>query len=68
MWNVKARVIQVIIGATWTISKSFGKYVSNIPGNNDFIELQKNSHIGHCTHTLESANVKVQMSQRRNYR
>jgi len=23
-------------------------------------ELQNNSHIGHCTHTTESANVKVQ--------
>ena len=33
MWNVKARVIPVIIGATGTISKSFRKYVSDIPGN-----------------------------------
>ena len=28
MWNVKARVIPVITGATGTISKSFRKYVS----------------------------------------
>jgi hypothetical protein len=27
---------------------------------NEIKELQKNSHIGHCTHTMESANVKVQ--------
>jgi hypothetical protein len=60
MWNVKARVIPVIIGATGTISKSLRKYVSNIPGNYEVKELQKNSHIGHCTHTSESANVKVQ--------
>ena len=33
MWNVKTRVIPVIIGATGTISKSFRKYVSDIPGN-----------------------------------
>ena len=33
MWNVKTKVITVIIGATGTISKSFRKYVSNIPGN-----------------------------------
>jgi len=33
MWNVKTKVIPVIIGATGTISKSFRKYVSNIPGN-----------------------------------
>jgi hypothetical protein len=31
MWNVKTRVISVIIGATRTISKSFRKYVSTIP-------------------------------------
>jgi hypothetical protein len=29
MWNVKTKVIPVIIGATGTISKSFRKYVSN---------------------------------------
>jgi len=33
MWNVKTKVIPVIIGATETISKTFRKYVSNIPGN-----------------------------------
>ena len=32
MWTVKRKVIPVIIGATGTISKSFRKYVSNIPG------------------------------------
>jgi hypothetical protein len=49
-------VIPVIIGATGTISKSFRKYVSTIPGNHDVRELQKT---GHCAHTSESANVKV---------
>ena len=33
MWNVKTKVIPVIIGATGNISKSFRKYMSNIPGN-----------------------------------
>jgi hypothetical protein len=33
MWNVKTRVIPVIIEATGTISQSFRKYVSTIPGN-----------------------------------
>jgi hypothetical protein len=33
MWNVKTRVIPVIIGAAGTISKSFRKYVITIPGN-----------------------------------
>jgi hypothetical protein len=41
MWNVKTKVIPVIIGATGTISKSFKKYVSNIQGNHEVKELQK---------------------------
>jgi hypothetical protein len=39
MWNVK--MIPVIIGATGAISKSFRKYVSNIPENHEVKELQK---------------------------
>jgi hypothetical protein len=62
MWNIKTKVIPVIISATGTIAKSFRKYVSNIPGNNEVKEPQKNSHIWHCTHTSESANVEVQWS------
>ena len=46
MWNVKARVIPVIIGATGTISRSFRKYVSDIPGNHDVKELQKTAILG----------------------
>ena len=46
MWNVKARVIPVIIGATGTISKSFRKYMSDIPGNHDVKELQKTVILG----------------------
>jgi hypothetical protein len=46
MWNVKARVIPVIIGVTGTISKSFRKYMSNIPGNHDVKELQKIAILG----------------------
>jgi hypothetical protein len=41
MWNVKTSVTPVITGATGTISKSFRKYVSDIPGNRDLNELQK---------------------------
>ena len=41
MWNVKTKVISVIIGANGTISKSFRKYVSNKPGNHEVRELQK---------------------------
>jgi hypothetical protein len=46
MWNVKMRVLPVVIGATGTISKSFRKYVSNIPGNHDVRELQKTPILG----------------------
>jgi hypothetical protein len=60
MWNVKTKMIPVIIGATGTISKSFRKNVSNIPGKQEVKGTTENSHIGHCTHTAESSNVKVQ--------
>ena len=46
MWNVKTKVIPVIIGATGTISKSFRKCVSNIPGNHEVKELQKTAILG----------------------
>jgi hypothetical protein len=52
MWNVKARVIPVVIGATGTISKFFRKYVSNIPGNHDVRELQKTAILG-TAHILQ---------------
>jgi hypothetical protein len=40
MWNVKARVIQVIIGANGTISKSLIQYLSNTPEMHEIKELQ----------------------------
>jgi len=46
MWNVKTKVIPVIIGATGTISQSFRKYVSNIPGKHEVKELQKIALLG----------------------
>jgi hypothetical protein len=48
MWDVKTRVIPVIIGATGTISKSFRKYMSTIPGNHDIRELQKTAILGNA--------------------
>jgi hypothetical protein len=44
--NVKTKVIPVIIGATGSISKSFRKYVSNIPGKREVKELQKTAILG----------------------
>jgi hypothetical protein len=46
MWNVKTKMMPVIIGATGTISKSFRKYVGNIPGNHEVKELQKTAILG----------------------
>jgi len=46
MWNVKTKVIPVIIGATGAISKSLRKYVSNIPGKHEVKELQKTAILG----------------------
>ena len=56
MLYVKTKVIPVIIGTTGTISESFRKYVSNIPGKHEVKELQKTAILG-TAHTL---NVKVQ--------
>jgi hypothetical protein len=39
-------VIPVIIGATGSISKSFTKYVSNIPGKHEVKELKKTAILG----------------------
>jgi len=46
MWNVKTKVIPIVIEATGIISKSFRKYVSNIPGKYDVKELQKTAILG----------------------
>jgi len=59
MWNIKANVIPVIIGATGTISKSLRQYLSNITGKAIF-RNDKKSHIRHSTHIAESANEEEQ--------
>ena len=46
MWNVNTKVIPAIIGATGIVSKSFRKYVSNIPGKHEVKELQKTAILG----------------------
>ena len=53
MWNVKAKVIPVIIGATGTVSKSLRQYLRNILGTYEIEELQKTAilctaHCGKC--------------------
>ena len=46
IWKVKTRVMPVKIGATGTISKSFRKYISSVPGNHEVKELQKTAILG----------------------
>jgi hypothetical protein len=46
MWNVKINVMPVIIGANGTISKSFRKYLNNLPGKHEVKELQKTAILG----------------------
>ena len=41
-------MIPVIIGETGTISKTFRKYVSNIPGKHEVKELQKTAILGNA--------------------
>jgi len=52
--NVKTKVIQIIIVATQTTSKSFRKYMSHIPGKHKIKELKKTAILGtaHIFHKL----------------
>jgi hypothetical protein len=52
MWNVKTKVMPVIIGATGTISKCFRKYLSSIPGKHNIKEQQKTAILG-TAHILQ---------------
>jgi hypothetical protein len=52
VWNVKIKVIPVMVEATGTISKSFGKYLGNVRGKHKIKELQKTTILGTAhTHT-----------------
>jgi hypothetical protein len=66
MWNVKAKIISVIAGASGTISKSFTKYLNSIPGRGDDKKLQKTAllstahqlrNVGCTNVTLQTFNV-----------
>jgi len=63
MWNVKTNVIPVIAGANGTISKSFRKYVRNIPGKHEVKELQKTAILG-TAHTLRKVLIQSNLGSR----
>jgi len=48
MWNVKAKVIPVIIGVTGTTSKSLRQYLSNVLGKHEIKEIQKTAILSLC--------------------
>jgi hypothetical protein len=52
VWNIKAKVIPVIIGATGAITKSIRHYLSNIPGEHEIKELQQTALLT-TAHTLQ---------------
>jgi hypothetical protein len=56
MLNVKIKVTPIITGETGTISESFRKYLSNVPGKHEIKELRKTA----IARTAGSTDVKVQ--------
>ena len=46
MWNVKVKVIPIIIRTIGTISKSLRQHLSKIPGKHEVKELQKTAILG----------------------
>jgi hypothetical protein len=46
MWNVKTKVMPVIVGATGTILKSLRKFLSNISGKHEVKDLQETAILG----------------------
>jgi hypothetical protein len=53
MWNVKAEMMPIIIGATGTISKSLRQYLSNVTGKHEIKELQKKKQPYWAQHTYK---------------
>ena len=45
-WNIKSKVKPIITGPTGIISKSFRKYLSNLPGKHEIKDLQKAAILG----------------------
>ena len=52
MWNIKAKMIVVIIGATGTIPESPRQYLSNISRKHEIKELQRTAILG-TAHILQ---------------
>jgi hypothetical protein len=59
MFNAKTKMILLIRGATQTSFKIIQKISEKYTGKARNKGNTENRHIGHCKHTLESANVQV---------
>ena len=46
MWNLKCKIVAVIIGATGRVTRSLKKNLETIPGNHSIDSLQKTAIIG----------------------
>ena len=53
MWNVKTKIVPIVVGALGTLRKYFAKGVELIPGRPKVSEIQKISLLG--AHFTESA-------------
>jgi len=59
---MKPKVIPIIIGATRTISRSFRKYLNNIPVKQEIKELQNTVLLGN-EHTRRKAGLLMQVQK-----
>jgi hypothetical protein len=66
MWNVQAKVIPVITG-NWNYLRIIQTKTDQHTGKARNLGTGKNAHIGHCTHTSENTNVKVQKHSTREF-
>jgi hypothetical protein len=63
MWNVKTKVIPVVIVGKLNHLKIIQKILNNIPEKPRNQGTTENSHTGHFTHNSESNNIKVNIIQ-----
>jgi hypothetical protein len=60
MWNIKTEVVSIIIGS-WNHLKIIQKISEQHTLTARYQGTTDNSHIGHCTHTAESTDVKYKI-------
>jgi len=54
LWNLKCKIIPVIIGATGIVTKSLRKNLETVPGKKFYRFTTKDSYTWNITHTKES--------------